>query len=503
MYERVGSCGNEQCINAQQDAIYDAEPKKIPNTRYTLHALSKQLSIGIFATVACTASVALAHDNHELGFHNNVEVTNNPFWANRLGGGREDVFVRTVEGVIHTDLSPYSEVSPTNKGGGEWEYDISADNEAYIVHPELDLQTDVDVLSDGPESRSAVSAIRPIPMPEGIASRSSIEKPNRVGILSQGSWKVRTRSASSPDPLMINHENSDYALSMSQKEEVTKKGRRIYLSAYLVGVARDEHESLTRSGDVINSRQANVKVIVKRKGRRVLSKKLRDSGNSKRHNDLVKGDGRYGAVIELTQPGDYEILIKYKTTLDGQRVKRSSTTSALVSETRLKAITSAVSATSDYVLKRRIEQGRYGIPVSVRTTRGSMPEYVKIRAEVWAKDPKGADSVVGWTGGMVQPTQLSSNSRVWQIPFTFHTGWLLQDEYQGPLTLRNLTIRSVSTGDDLLWNGEKHIVTVSGIDIDAEQRRHSARRSDKTLAESMEVGVHPSFIDDNGRMGNS
>lgn len=477
--------------------------RSFPRSRQLLNLV---LAANLTSLVIIQYPVYAHDDNHGLGIHNNVETTSNPFWANRLGGGRYDVFIHTIEDQNYIDLSPYSEVSPVDIGNGEWEFEVSADSKAYVAHPELDLQHEVDVFADGPQSRSSAIAIRPIPNPDdvSISSRSLTENPNRVGILSEGSWKVRTKSNTSPAPLLINLENSDYALSVSQKEEVTKKGRRLYLSAHLAGVTEDESDTLVRSGEVVNNSRAIVKVIVKLKGKKVLQKQLRDSGKSSKHNDMVRGDGHYGAVVELSKEGDYAIVVRYRSDSNGQRIQRSSTSSALVSKTRLKAITSSVTATADYVLGRRIEQGRYGVPVSVRVTRGEMPEHISIRAEVWAKDSKGADSVIGWTGGMVQPTPLSSNSEKWQIPFTFHSGWLFQEDYYGPLTLRNITIRSASTGDDLLWNRKNHTVAVTGIDINSLQSNQlTTKLSVEPITDSMEMGVHPGFIDDNGQADRS
>lgn len=433
-----------------------------------------------------------SHEKQE-NLYSNVESSENVFWANRLGGGREDVFISTIENNGFTDLSMYGEAKPINKSDGTYYFEINADQEAYISHTALSGKDDT-YFTNANSTRRNVNAFKSIDSTIDPALRVSFDAPIRAGLLRSGSWRMYVNSAIEPKPIEINHENSSYGLSINQQEKSLYKGKMISLSAYLTGAEEDSDENIVRTNDVYRGESTRVTVDVLLKDEVVLTRSLVDW----KHSGFGRGvkNGIYSGKIYLGTPGDYKVKVHYKTTIGNQVVERTSITSAIVDEARFKVVSGNIDATTNRVLGKAIENNRYGLPLVIEATQGNMPEFVNIRADVWAKDRQGNDSVVGWTGGMVQPTSTDSNRKLWSLPFTFHSGWLVQDDYYGPLSLRNISVTSISTGDELAWDGAKSIVNISNIDLNVSRTRNA--NDVFAISDNMQRGVHPSSIGEDG-----
>jgi len=386
------------------------------------------------------------------------------FWADRLGGSADDALVEHVlESQPYKDLSTIDVVQPEVGTDSEWVYNIKVDSEATVnfIDNDVDL-TEVAVSNDNGQ-QPTTTATGESPVGQSPADQSP-DSQNPDGIrIGPGEWTITAPqsgvkrslknaegSDASGEPIaVVNLDESDNSLAVSIDEKTTRRGVTVTITARVTenSQAEESNEVIVPGTTKPISGTSAYAIINKPDGstRRV---RLRDSGKIDRHGDDQRGDYIYSAKFRLRAAGIHEIAVTLDGNVNELPFRRTISVHSILSGNRLKAVSNNIDATTNEVLGEVLEEGRYGLPVKVSVKSGAMPDYLETRAEVWAKDSEGNDAVVGWIGGMVEPVK--KNGRTWYIPFTFHNGWLQQDDYQAPLSLRNIRINDIDTG--LLWN---------------------------------------------------
>ncbi len=445
------------------------------------------------------------------------------FWADRLGGGSDDAIVEQVlESQPYKDLSTIDVVQPEVGTGSEWVYTIKVDSEATVnfIDNDVDL-TEVAVSNDNSQ-QPTLTTLDETPNGQRPASPDdqSLVSQSPEGIrIGPGEWTITApqtgvkrslknvdgNSDASGEPVaVVDLGESDNSLAVSINEKTTRRGVTVTITARVTenSQAEESNEVIVPGATKPISDTSAYAIINKPDGstRRV---RLRDSGKTNRHGDDQQGDYIYSAKFRLRKAGVHEIAVTLDGSVNELPFRRTISVHSILSGNRLKAVSNNIEATVGEVLGEPLEEGRFGLPVKVRVKNGAMPDYLETRAEVWAKDSEGNYAVVGWIGGMVEPVKI--NGRRWHIPFTFHNGWLQQDDYQAPLSLRNIRINDIDTGDQIVFNDKT--IGISGVSFPAVDA-HSVSDIQSALntntpyklavpsprSFAMQKGVHPSQL---------
>lgn len=303
--------------------------------------------------------------------------------------------------------------------------------------------------------------------------------------------RVASRGEEDAPQIAMQASESVYALATDVVEDITADGKVLYFSAYLSENIDSNEEGRDVAGSVIRGENTTLRAVIRFPSGHKVNLRLRDNGRENIR-DASAGDGIFSGKIRISAEGLYRIKFKLKSNHGGGKVKLSARSTTDVAPTRMRLASESVMATQGNVLDEELESSRYGLPLRFRVVRGEMPEIVYTRAELWAYDVNGVAAAIGWIGGMVQPVTFRGER--WDIPFTFHEGWLSQDRYTGNITMRNIEISDLDTGDQLVVNSEQ-VVAVNGIAIQSRKGRVAAAASQGTLpTPEMLHGVHPSLL---------
>jgi len=187
------------------------------------------------------------------------------------------------------------------------------------------------------------------------------------------------------------------------------------------------------------------------------------------------------------------IYIVARGRINGNLIHRTGYLNSNNSGNRIRTVDQSVVATQGQILETPTEEERYGLPIRFTLLNGTMPDYLDTRAEVWGKDQEGNDAVIGWIGGIVEPSHI--RSKRWTVPFTFHSGWLtFESEYFPPYTLRNIEVKDIDIGDNMV------VASTGTIEIEniVQNKKsnsvisRSSLKGDPPL--SMLKGTHPSLL---------
>ena len=402
------------------------------------------------------------------------------FWADKRGGGAEDVLLQGLlpqqyKGSFRQDI-----VLPNSNGS----YVISTSEAAKVLLP----YERVSLREEGSKGKaSTASRSRQVSAIDGVLDVSAgswIITPDLSSRKGGSAAALAADTADSLNEAYVEFDKGAPALAVTKKDSATERGSLVTVTA-----------SNRASGSKTSLKKADVVATVYLQGRALRTVKMTDDGLES-NGDAVRGDGVFSAAISLVQPGDYSILIDSTASDGAQRVDRATVVRSSVSGARLVVGNPVVAVTQGHVGETTLEDQRYGIELDVTLKKGTMPDIVDTYAEVWARDMQGSDVVVGWTGGLVAPYR--SPAGRWIMPFTFHSGWLALDQFQGPMSLRALSVRDIDTNDDILVIGAKAARIDLPIDpVSAMSQTKSGATSTREAREpttAMETGVHPSLL---------
>lgn len=386
------------------------------------------------------------------------------FWADRLGGGAADVLARQTIGKKYV-INSANNIIFSNESG------------QYVVRNHTKGSISL------PHPISAVYAgSSHIPADVELDGGNTVE-------LDAGDWTIdvgqRKQSSNSEAPALdegyVSYEDSRYSLSVSQIEEATPSGSRIGLSARI----------LDQDGAVLINQVDGIKMkATVYQGTKAYNNKLmKDDGNSS-SGDAFSGDGVYSASIPINKDGDFTVMVSFSGGIDGSLIELSTAVKSFVSGNRVQVSNQTISSTLGDVNGEPLEEARYGLPITVRALKGAVPDIVESYAEVWAKDGNDQDVVVGWTGGLVKPKK---QGKLWSIPFTFHSGWLAEGDFYPPVTLKNIELKDIDVGDEILVdNPTIEVSGISKVGGGASNGRRSLKSSD--TESEMHRGVHPNNL---------
>lgn len=383
-------------------------------------------------------------------------VADSFFFADRLGGGPEDVYERNIVSKKYRNRSNQDIVLPNSSGV----YDFTADDDAIIVMPyELDESSLNKVQTD--ENGNLI-----------IGKGKWVLTPNR---------NSKAKDKAGLEEAYIEYDKSSVALSISTEEFATSSGNRVLVKASL-------HASDSDDSPLNNFSNAQVTVTEYLDGAKTnnqSSGKLNDDGEN---GDDIASDGIYSGYIDLTQAGKHALQVRYTGRLNDEPISRSTVVRSFVSSTRIKATNNVVTATNGLIGETPLEEGRFGISIGVNSVKGDIPDIVNTYAEVWGKNSAGDDVVVGWTGGLIVPSEESDGI---SLPMSFHSGWLAMDDYHAPYTLRQLEVFDIDNHDQIL-------VDYQDIQLDDLFLQNTFLKGElgasKTPTMDMERGVHPDVL---------
>jgi len=426
------------------------------------------------------------------------------FWANRLGGGADDVVQNRKHQSLFKDRYRSSTVRPVADDNGDLAFKIrlDADADVQIIYPEGVKPSEIVRVTDAAGNAAG--------LPSTVINRVDVENSQfgtgavRIG---RGDWSISIPRAgltamrsdnTSVDSLragtfaVIDHSASRYALAVSLNQATTRNGSRILITANATNNPdEDSKDGSETRGPVFQSANVVAFARVIYPDGSVSRFRLGDHGQ-RRFGDLAARDGVYTGLRNLSQSGEYRVQISFNGDVGGAPFHRTADLHVTIDETRLKLASRQVSATRGTVSGAAVESERYGLPVNVVTTLGSMPDYLNTRAEVWGKDQQGNNAVIGWIGGMVKPVR--SGKRQWTIPFSFHSEWLNTGDFAPPLSLRRITLTDIDSGDQLLFT--RAGVAVSNLDAPTHSALLNPSRAsnDSSVSTAMAYGVHPALL---------
>ena len=402
------------------------------------------------------------------------------FWADKRGGGAEEVLLHS----LVTDKYEESFRQDIALPGTNGSYIIFADAPAKLLLPFTAVGVQVrsanmaDISAARVEQQTAEDGSFDIEVGEWVVTPDTSSRRPASNVVQSSD------QGASFDEAYVQYGDNAHALIVTKQERATEKGTQLTITAS------------TKSADSRTVlKKANVVATAYLKGRVVKTIKLTDDGRTAA-GDVAKGDGVFSASMALEQSGDYSVLIDSTATDGRQEISRATVVRSAVGPSRL-VVGNPVTVTQGYVGSVVLEEERYGIEVDVNLVKGAMPDVVDTYAEVWAKDAQGSDAAVGWVGGLVKPYK--STAGRWIVPFTFHSGWLKNDQFQGPLSLRNTSVRDIDMNDSVLVVNNK----ARSIDLPIDpvpivsQSTNDASGDRETLdpTRAMQVGVHPSVLE--------
>lgn len=423
------------------------------------------------------------------------------FWANKRGGGADEVLLHKIQSSSNVIVSSSDEPEVTKTDDG-LVYDVSTPvDSTFGISESVNLSEVIIEGSDGEVVEAVIDEETDegaIKIPAGewkitIPNRSakSIDSRSARNIVGE---KIDIQDGENAPQIAVHAPESLYALATDVTEEVTRSGKVLYFSAYLTDNVTSDDSSDDIAGRVIQGEKSKITAVVRFPSGKKFKVRLRDNGNS-RNRDTVSGDDIFSGRIRISAEGLYRIKFKLTTKHSDAPIKLSARSTTDVASSRMSLTSRDVAATKGIVLDEPLEDSRYGLPLKVRVVKGNMPEIVNTRAEVWAFDESGNASSVGWIGGMVMPVNINGDK--WHIPFTFHEGWLEQGPYTGAITIQNIEINDLDTGDQLVVNNDQD-VAVHGISLQSGTNRSATGKSPSTSpSKEMMNGVHPSFLPGN------
>lgn len=427
-------------------------------------------------------------------------------------GGADDVLANEAIGEQYREARAQDIVFPRRNG----EYRISAIGDAQVVLPDGNVQL---FAVEEEQVAKPVSSQRS-PVPRSVTTVAETLQAETLETDEEGKLKLRTgewllkigagnkslstevskSKASLRDPrdltmgeeVYVEYENGPYKLDVTLDESVARVGTRLRVTLAVVDV---NGNTVTGFKKV----KARVKVVADNSVRS--TRRMLDNGAGAK-GDAKASDGRYSSFILAKEEGNSDVLVIFKGLLNGKRVSLSTNIVVAVSPNRLKLVDRSVHATPALLDETVLENGRYGIPLAFRTVRGSMPEIVETYAEVWGVDIHGNDSLVGWTGGLVKTKALGSGN--YRVPYSFHSGWLDTVEIYAPFSVRNIAIKDIRRGDQILLG--RNQLALSGITRITGRSNGilgRTKNSVSTPSSAMTRGVHPSLINPLSRQGTS
>lgn len=428
-----------------------------------------------------------------------TSVLANPFWANPLGGGVDDIVEKHVFPSGYQSRSNADWIEPSYDSAGNLIYEVKADSKASVVFTDTDIDA---VIVQAQETST-----------EAVSGRGNqLDRPGRNirngDELERGNWRItapgqikekmavgKLSNDTAPPAIRVDLENSPYSLSFRKSELSTLRGMRVTITAKVTDntgpILPDDSVSLS----AYPLENAKVTATINFADGTSQVKTLRDNGN-RRFADENRGDNIYTFMHHFQSPGMHYIDLVADGEVDGQPFRRQTNIYVLISSNRLANKSNTINATQGEIFDLPLEEGRFGLPVEVQVMKGAIPDILDTYAEIWAKDSAGMDSVVGWTGGLVKPVKESDNRYV--IPMSFHSGWLAADDFSPPYTLRNLVFKDSDTGEQMLTNAQK-VVRINDLYADSSSRHiGSEMRVDAkgkfSPSNAMLRGIHPAQL---------
>ena len=393
------------------------------------------------------------------------------FWADRAGGGPLEVLEKHAVGKIYESESMSNIIFQNSSG----QYEVNSFGKSQVILPSEIVSI---VSGDNSLSRDGRRATL-------AAENIELDGSNSV-LLEPGSWIIEVEPVSGNSDSTFNegyidYENSRYSLIVTQFDQATPSGSSVTLSARIVD---------NLNGDQIVNSIDNVKMkaTVYEGVKAYNNKNMKDDGVESR-GDEIRGDGIYSTEIPVNKAGDFSLMVSFEGSIDGQFIELATSVNTFVSENRLKVDSKTIDATQGTVLGDQLEEARFGLPLELRSVKGSMPDIVDTYAELWAKDSNGSDIVVSWIGGLVEPSE--SGRKRWEIPFSFHSGWLEDNDYYPPFSLRNIEIKDIDVGDEILADDRE--IAVHGLSIVSSSNE---KRTYKNPGNNLDRtrGVHPKYL---------
>jgi hypothetical protein len=330
-------------------------------------------------------------------------------WTHRLGGGVEDIVIKNMV----SEASVIRSQNSFKKGKKEKTlrtYSVDSDGETVIV---LEVEENAEILITNPSGTDVL-------VDELLIAEESTKNVLRVLLNTEGVWQIGVSQKELLSKYLSIEQSSGPTLVAKIPTFTVLKGSSLELDVTVQNknnhIKKFTNEKLIA---LISTPNGNTRRLV-----------VRDNGLL---GDKYKNDDEINVPMIVRKRGQYDVQIFWsgKPLGKNKTIRRTALLTYFVSENDIRIKTKEIIATRANVLGEVLEPNRFGLPVKIKS-KSDLPDHVVTYAEVWGQKD-GVLNPVGWIGG-----KLPIKDNI--IPFSFHNGWINNNDYSPPYVLKNIKI---------------------------------------------------------------